>query len=221
MEQLFELHRLDAGQCYPPVDEVLVDHLHRGAHRRLRRALTRARLQHEEPPPLDGELHVLHVEEMLFQPSRDLEQFLENLRECFFERGVTFLSLGLGNTLALGSFSCRGETDLQRRPNPRDDIFALGVGQKLTVDTAFAGRRISRKGYSGRAVPTEIAEHHRLHGDSRTPVARNIVELAIGDRAIIVPRTKDCPYRLPQLLSRILRHVATDTVTDKRAKLVH
>ena len=74
MEQLLELHRLDAHQRGASVDQLLVGHLDRDAHRGCRRAFAVARLQHEEAVALDRELHVLHVAEMLFQPSRDFQQ---------------------------------------------------------------------------------------------------------------------------------------------------
>ena len=71
MEQLLELHRIDAHQRRAPVDQLFVRHLDRGAHRGRGGTFAGARLQHEEPAALDGELHVLHVAEMFFQPARD------------------------------------------------------------------------------------------------------------------------------------------------------
>ena len=64
----------------------------------------------------------------------------------------------------------------------------------------LAGRGIARKRDPGRAIGAEVAEHHRLHGDRGAPVARDIVELAIGHRAIVVPRSEDRADRFPQLL---------------------
>ena len=74
MQQLFELHRIDAHQRGAPVDQFFVRHVDRDAHRGFRRAFAGARLQHEQLAALDRELHVLHVAEMLFEALRDLQQ---------------------------------------------------------------------------------------------------------------------------------------------------
>ena len=88
MEQLLQLDRLHAHQRGAPVDQTLVGHIDRDAHRGLGGALAGAGLQHEQAAALDRELHVLHVGEMLLQALRGLEQLAEDLRKAFFERGM-------------------------------------------------------------------------------------------------------------------------------------
>src|ERR1700724_689690 len=76
MEQRSELLRLYPRQGRALVDEPLLGHLDCTAYGRVRRAFAGAGLQHEEPSALDRELDILHIAEMMLEPSRDLEQFL-------------------------------------------------------------------------------------------------------------------------------------------------
>ena len=183
------------------IDQLLLRHLDRDTHRGLGRALAVARLQHEELAALDGEFHVLHVAEMLFEPRRDFQQLAVDRGKAFLERGdACALRSSSLMPLALGPFAPGGQADLARRANAGDHVLALRIGQKLAVDALLAGGRIAREGDAGRAVVAEVAEHHRLHGDRGAPVARDVVELAVGDRAIVVPRAEHRADRLPQLL---------------------
>src|SRR5579872_7429308 len=92
-----------------------------------------------------------------------------------------------------------------RRANARDDVLTLRVDEILAIELGHAGRRVAREGDAGRAIIAHIAEDHRLNVDRRSPIRRNFMEAAVGDRALIHPRAEHRADRAPKLLLRILR----------------
>ena len=214
MEQLFELHRLDAQQRGAAIDELFLGHLDRRTNRGLGCAFAVASLKHEEFAALDGEFEVLHVAEMALQPSRDFHQLSVRRRKAFLQRGVLRAALVFADAAALGPFSPGGQANLARRANSGDHVLALSIGEKLAVDALCASGRIAREGDAGCAVGAEVAEDHRLHGHRRAPVARDVVQLAVGHGTIVVPRLEHRADRRPQLLPRILGHVLSGTRAD-------
>ena len=210
MQKLLELFRLDPLQRRLAIDQLLVGHVDRDSHCGLRRPLAVARLQHEQPIALDRKFHVLRVAKMLFEPRRDLQELFVNLGEAFLERRVLRRTLGLADSRALGPFPPRLQAYLPPGADSRDDVLALRVGQILAVDSFLAGAGIARERDAGRAIVAEISEHHRLYRDRGAPVARDVVDLPVRDRAIVVPRVEHRANCHPQLLARILRDVAPD-----------
>ncbi len=219
MQKLLELFRLDALQRGLAIDQLLVGHIDRDSHRRLRRPLAGARLQHEQAISLDRKFHVLRIAKMLFQLRRDFQELFENVGEAFFERRVMRRALSFADPRALGPFTPRLHADLPPRADSRDHVLALRVGQKLAVDSLLAGARIARERDAGRAIVAEISEHHRLHRHRGAPVAGDIVDAPIRDRAIVMPRVEHRAHCHPQLLARVLRDVAADARSNQRAEL--
>jgi hypothetical protein len=176
---------------------VLLRHLDRYPDCRFGSALAVTRLQHEEALALDRKLHVLHIAEMLFEPGRNREQRFVCGWEGLLEGGLMSAALALVEAVTRDGFAAGGGADRKRSADTRDDILTLRVGQIFAVDTALASRRIAGEGDASSAVRAEIPEDHRLHRDGGAPVARDIVDLAVGDRAIVVPRAEDRADRLP------------------------
>ena len=113
VHQLVELAGVDPLHGLVAPDHAFGDKLTRDAHRGLRGPLARARLEDVEPAPLDRELDVLKVAVVgLQRRHRRLELAV---------RG-THLSLQLA--------------DWARRPDPRDDILALRIDEKLAEELA-------------------------------------------------------------------------------------
>ena len=139
MEQLLELHRLDAQQRRAAIDEALLRHLDRRADRGLGRALAGAGLQHVELAALDREFEVLHVAEMPLEPRSHLQQLAKGGRKALFERGVRGAALLFADAAALGPFAAGAKAYLARCANTGDHVLALGVGQKFAVDALGAG----------------------------------------------------------------------------------
>ena len=107
-EELDELLGLDARDRLVRVDEPLVDHVGRDAHRGEARPLAVARLEQEELSILDRELEVLHVAEALLEPLANELQLRVRLRHRLLERA----SRSRPGSAAAAS-GCR-----RRRPRP-------------------------------------------------------------------------------------------------------
>src|SRR5208337_4705058 len=145
MQKLLELFGLDALQRRLAIDQLLVGHVHRDSHRGLRRALAGARLQHVQPVALDRKFHVLRIAKMLFELRRNFQKLLVDVRKAFLERRVLRDALRLAYSRALGPFAPRFEADLPPGADSRDDVLALRIRQKLTVDSLFARAGIARE----------------------------------------------------------------------------
>ena len=156
---------------------------------------------------------------MFFQPPRDLQQLAVNLRKAFFERGMMRRALGLADPCAPGPFAPRLQTDLPPGADSRDHVLALRIRQVLAVDSLFAGAGIARERDAGRAIVAEISEHHRLHRDRGAPIARDVVDFPVRDRAIVMPRVEHRADCHPQLLARVLRDIASDPRSNQLAEL--
>ena len=194
MQQLIEPAELDAQQRFVAVDQALLRHLDGNAQRGLGRTLTAARLQHPEFAALDGKLHVLHVAVVCFELLRCFDELPEHFRhDRLHRRFVGF---------------CRDARRFRyvlRRADTGDDVLTLRVHQKLAVKLLVAGRGIAREGNASRRGLAHIAEDHRLHIHRCAPALGNVVQAAIGDRALVHPRSKHGADRAPELLARILR----------------
>ena len=180
-------HRFIAG------DDAIADKIDGNLQRRLCRALAGPRLEHPDLALLDGELHILHVAIMRFQPGEDILQLREGIRHGRFERGILGFEFGTG---LLG--------EPQGRARAGDDIFALGVGQIFAVDLAGSRGRIAReRNASGRCF-TAVAEHHRLHGDRCSHVVGDGMQTPVAFRAIVAPGPEHGADRAPELLVGVL-----------------
>jgi hypothetical protein len=187
MEQLIKLLGFDAHQRGTPVDQPLAGHVHRDSHGGLGGALAGAGLKHEQAASLDGELEVLHVAEMFFEAPGDIEQVAIGAREVLLERGVTRAALALIDLVARRPRASGAQADLAGRADASDHILALRIGQELAINALLAGCGIAGEGDAGCAIRTQVAEDHRLNSDCGTPVARDIVDPAVGDGAFVVP----------------------------------
>ncbi len=94
--------------------------------------------------------------------------------------------------------------DRLRRADAGDDVFALRVHEELAVKDLLSGRGIAGECDAGRTGLAPIAEHHRLDGDGRAPILRNVVQLPVGVGARRLPRAEHGADRAPQLLADIL-----------------
>ena len=113
MKELVQLLGLDPQQRLLLRQQSLVHHLDGNLHGGRARALAVARLQHVQLAFLDGELEILNVLVMMFQPGRNFPQLTVNLRH-------DLLQLGDGN----------------RSPNARHHVFAFPPQVKRDFDRA-------------------------------------------------------------------------------------
>src|SRR5262249_43401881 len=150
--------------------------------------LAGARLQHPELALLNRKLDVLHVTIVALELLIDFDELAIRFGHSLFERPAA---------------RARARERLGRA-DAGDHVFARWVGEIFAEDAALARRRIARERDAGRAVVAQIAEHHRLHRHRGAPIGRDIVKLAISDRARIFPRAEHRLDRAPQLIPRIV-----------------
>ena len=92
-----------------------------------------------------------------------------------------------------------------RSPHASDDIFALGVDEKLAVKLVRAVRRIAGKGHARTGIRAGVAVNHCLHVYCRAPLLRDVVFPPVNDRAVVHPRAENRAGRAAQLIPRIVR----------------
>src|ERR1019366_339491 len=119
-QKVVELVGFDAEDGLFLRDQAFLDHLDGDPHGRASGALAVTRLQHVEAAVLDGELKVLHVAIVFFQPRGDFAQLVVDV-------GLDLLEF----------------RDVDRRAHTRDDVLALRVHQELAVKLLDAGRGVA------------------------------------------------------------------------------
>ena len=97
---------------------------------------------------------------------------------------------------------------------PGHHVLALGVDQELAVEGVLAGRGVAGEGHAGRAVAAHVAEDHGLDVHGGAPLGGDVVELAVGDRALVHPGAEDSADRAPKLVTRVLREIAVALFLD-------
>ena len=116
---------------------------------------------------LDGELHILHIMEVVLQLSCQLHELLI---DC--GHGVLKCGNGLGCT------------------NTCNDVLTLGIEQVLADNALGAGRGIAGEGNAGTGGLTLVTEYHGLHIHGSTPGTGDIVHAAVYDGTGVIPGTE-------------------------------
>ena len=180
MQQLVERGGVDAPDRFGLGDQALGFKLDGDLERRRCRALAGTGLQHVELAALYREFDVLHVAVVLFQALAHLVQLGEDLGHDLFHGR---------QAVALRFLALDGQ--VLRRADAGDHVLALCVHQVFAVKGVLAGRGVAGEGDPGGAVLAHVAKDHGLQGDRRAPTGGNVVEPAVGDRALVHPGTED------------------------------
>lgn len=184
VQELVELRGVDAAHGLLTGDQALLDHLDGDAQRGSSGTLAYAGLEHPELALLDGELDIAHIAIVILERQEDTLELLT----CGLEaRGGLEVGDGLGIADA------------------GDDVLALGVDQKVTVELLGAVGRVARKGDTGRRGLALISKGHSLNVDGGAKVVGNAVLLAVDARTLVHPAAKDCLNGKAQLELRIMR----------------
>ena len=101
------------------------------------------------------------------------------------------------------------------RAHAGDDVLALRIHQKFSVENFLAARGIARKRDAGARPVARVSEDHRLHVHRRAPFRGNVIFLAVKNRAFVHPRAENGADRAFELLPRIRREVAARAVLDE------
>mmetsp|Transcript_13816 Transcript_13816/g.29419 ORF Transcript_13816/g.29419 Transcript_13816/m.29419 type:complete len:284 (+) Transcript_13816:222-1073(+) len=163
-------------------DEAILDEIHGNLNGSLATALAIASLEHVELALLDGEFDVLHVSVVLFENVCVGLELRIHIGHDIFQ-----LRYWLGRT------------------NTSDNIFALGIDQKLAKKRVLAIVGITCEADSGTRGVTHVSKHHGLHIHRSPQQIPNILHLPVLNGPISHPSTKHRPNRQLELLVRILR----------------
>ena len=167
-EQTAQLLRLNSLDGFDLGDKTLFGHVHGGLDGRGGGALGVSGLKDEEAALLNGELDVLNVPVVGFQLLGEAHELLVCLRVSFLHHGDR-----------LGS------------ANAGDNVFALGVGEVLSVDAAGAGGGVTGEEDAGAAVGAGVAEDHGHDVDGGAVVVGDAAVVAVLEGAGVVPAFED------------------------------
>ena len=184
VQELVELSGVDAAHGLLTGDEAFLDHLDSDAQSGGGGTLAHAGLEHPELALLDGKLDVAHVTVVILKRQEDTLKLLT----CGLEaRG----GLEVGNGLGVADAG--------------DDVLALGVDQKVTVELLGAVGRVARKGDTGRRGLALIAKGHSLNVDGGAELVGDTMLLAVDARTLVHPAAEDGLDSKAQLKLRIVR----------------
>ena len=183
VKELVELRGIDAAHGLFAGDQAFLDHFDGDAQGGGGGALAHAGLEHPELALLDGELDIAHIAVMILERQ---EHALELLTCGLEARGGLEVGDGLGVA------------------DTGDDVLALGINQKVTVELLGAVGRITRKGDACRRGLALVAKGHGLHVDGGAELVGDAVLFAIDAGALVHPAAKDGLDGKAQLELRIV-----------------
>ena len=170
VQELVELRGIDAAHGLLTGNEAFLDHLNSNAQSGGCGTLAHAGLEHPELTLLDGELDVAHVAVVILERQEDTFKLLT----CGLEARS---GLEVGDGLGVADAG--------------NDVLALGVDQKVTVELLGAVGRVARKGDAGRRGLALVAKGHGLHVDGGAEVVGNAMLLAVDAGTLVHPAAKD------------------------------
>ena len=170
VKELVELRGIDAAHGLFAGDQAFLDHFDGDAQGGGGGTLAHAGLEHPELALLDGELDIAHIAVMILERQ---EHALELLTCGLEARGGLEVDDGLGVA------------------DTGDDVLALSINQKVTVELLGAVGRITRKGDACRRGLALVAKGHGLHVDGGAEVVGNAMLLAVDAGTLVHPAAKD------------------------------
>ena len=138
-------------------------------------------LQHIQVAVLNGELHILHIAEVVLQTGCDLNELIVHLRHLILQ-----------------------VADGRRSAHACDDVLALCIDQVLAHQLLCAGGGVTGECNAGAGTVAGVAECHLLHVDSGAPLVGDLVHLAVNVCTGVVPAAEHSLDSLDQLIARIL-----------------
>ena len=185
MQQGVQLLGLNAQDSLLLGDHALVHQVAGDLQSGLSGTLAVTSLQHEQLAVLDGELHILHVAEVVLQAAGDLDELSVDLRHLVLQLA-----------------------DGRRSTDTGNDVLALSVDQVLAHQLLGAGGGVTGKGNAGTGVHAGVTEGHLLHVDSGAPLVGDLVHLTVNVGTGVVPAAEDGLDGADQLLAGILGELA-------------
>ena len=177
MQHVGKMFGIDAEHGFLLVDEAFFHHVAGDLERGLSGALAVSGLENEESAAFYGKLDILHVAVMRFQGFGYLAELIVDIRHFVGKAG-----------------------DGLRRAHAGHHVFALGVHQEFAHKLLLARGGIAGEGHAAAGVVSHVAEHHGLDVHGRAEIVVNLVDGAVHDGAMVVPRAEhrlDGKQKLP------------------------
>ena len=130
---------------------------------------------------LNGELHILHIAEVVLQTGCDLNELIVHLRHLILQ-----------------------VADGRRSAHACDDVLALCIDQVLAHQLLSAGGGVTGEGNAGAGTVAGVTKGHLLHVDSGTPLVGDLVHLTIDVCTGVVPAAEDGLDSLDELILGVL-----------------
>jgi len=130
---------------------------------------------------LDGELHILHIAEVVLQAGCDLNELIVHLRHLILQ-----------------------VADGRRSAHAGHNVLALCIDQVLAHQLLSAGGGVTGECNAGAGTVAGVAECHLLHVDSGAPLVGDLVHLTVDVSTGVVPAAEHSLDSLDQLITGIL-----------------
>ena len=181
MQQGIQLLGLHAQDSLLLGDHALVHQITCDLQSSLSGTLAVTGLQHVQVAVLDGELHILHIAEVVLQTGSDLDKLIVHLRHLILQ-----------------------VADGRRSAHACDDVLALCIDQVLAHQLLCAGGGVTGECNASAGTVAGVAECHLLHVDSGAPLVGDLVHLAVDVCTGVIPAAEHGLDSLDQLITGIL-----------------
>ena len=130
---------------------------------------------------LNGELHILHIAEVVLQTGSDLNELVVDLRHLLVQ-----------------------VADGRRSADTSNDVLALCIDEVLAHQLLSAGGGVTGECNAGAGAVAGVTESHLLDVDSGTPLVGDLVHLTIDVCTGVVPAAEDGLDSLDELILGVL-----------------
>ena len=182
MQQGIQLLGLHAQDSLLLGDHALVHQVTCDLQSSLSGTLAVTGLQHVQVAVLNGELHILHIAEVVLQTGSDLNELVVDLRHLLVQ-----------------------VADGRRSADTSNDVLALCIDEVLAHQLLSAGGGVTGECNAGAGTVAGVAECHLLHVDSGAPLVGDLVHLTVDVCTGVIPAAEHGLDSLDQLITGILR----------------
>ena len=181
MQQSIQLLGLHAQDSLLLGDHALVHQVTCDLQSSLSGTLAVTGLQHIQVAVLNGELHILHIAEVVLQTGSDLNELVVDLRHLLVQ-----------------------VADGRRSADTSNDVLALCIDEVLAHQLLSAGGGVTGECNAGAGAVAGVTESHLLDVDSGTPLVGDLVHLTIDVCTGVVPAAEDGLDSLDELILGVL-----------------
>ena len=182
MQQGIQLLGLHAQDSFLLGNHALVHQITCDLQSSLSGTLAVTGLQHVQMAVLDGELHILHIAEVVLQTGCDLNELIVHLRHLILQMA-----------------------DGRRSAHAGHNVLALCIDQVLAHQLLSAGGGVTGECNAGAGAVARVAECHLLNVDCGAPLVGDLVHLTVDVCTGVIPAAEDGLDSLDQLIAGILR----------------